>query len=146
MSLVEINWKPGRRELALFSRAAAAALALAGTVIALRTRAWSAADPLAGWRVPLILAAAAVLVGIAGLVSPRALRPLHLAWMGLTWPIALAATNLLVAAAFYLVLTPVGIAMRLGGRDALRLRRTPGGPAWIPREGAREPRRYLRQY
>jgi hypothetical protein len=146
MSLVEVNWKPDERALRLFSRVGAAALALAGAGIAVRSRAWSAVDPAAGWRLPLLLLAAAAAVALLGAVLPRAIRPLYLAVTGVAWPLGFAVSNLLVLATFFLVLTPVGIAMRLVGRDPLGLHRRGAGPAWIPREAARTAKRYLRQY
>jgi hypothetical protein len=64
------------------------------------------------------------------------------------WPIASVFGRLLLAALFFCVLTPVGLAMRLAGRDRLRLRRDPAAPSyWIARRpAAGRPTAMTRQY
>lgn len=74
------------------------------------------------------------------------LRPLYLVWMGVSYPMGLLMTNLLVAVMFYGIFTPVGLAMRLSGRDALRLRRPGAGSCWVERPPAPPPKRYFHQY
>ena len=67
-------------------------------------------------------------IGIAGcslalaLVWPPALRPLHAGWMLVARALGFVNSHLLLALVFYLVFTPVGLAMRLLGRDPLERR------------------------
>jgi Saxitoxin biosynthesis operon protein SxtJ len=79
----------------------------------------------------------------------RALRwPIHEAWMSVTHPLAAAASKLLVAMVFFLVVTPIGLLARLVGRDALARRATARRASyWFPQPGGEgtDPRRYLRQ-
>jgi hypothetical protein len=49
------------------------------------------------------------------------------------------ASRLLLAALFYAVVTPLGLAMRLAGRDSLGLRRRSDAPSyWLARRGERQ--------
>ena len=83
-----------------------------------------------GWS--LILAAA---FALAVIVMPRALAPLNRAW---TWLGALLhkITNpLVLGVAFYIVVAPIGLLMRLAGRDPLRLKRDDKAASyWIARQ------------
>jgi hypothetical protein len=48
---------------------------------------------------------------------------------------------------YYLILTPIGLAMRLFGYDPMRMRRVVGtGSLWIERPKKIDVRRYFRQY
>lgn len=60
----------------------------------------------------------ALLAG-AGLVMPGALTPVYRAWMGLAHAISRVTTPLFLGVVYYLVLTPIGVAMRLAGRHPL---------------------------
>lgn len=63
----------------------------------------------------------AALVAAVALARPAALRPIHATWMTFARAIGWVNTRVLLGLVFYLVLAPLGIAMRLAGRDALRL-------------------------
>lgn len=73
---------------------------------------------------PWALAVAAVLL-LAALVRPRWLRPVNRAWMGFGAVANAIVTWVLMALMFYLVITPLGWALRWTGRDLLRLRLDP---------------------
>jgi hypothetical protein len=108
---------------------------------------------LAGWRawqgdtglVTRTIGVAAVLVGLAGLVWPPAVRVVYTGWMMAAFPIGWAVSRLVLAALFYLVFTPLAFVFRLMGRDALRLRHRDASSYWLPYEGARKPADYFRQ-
>jgi len=91
--------------------------------------------------------ALAALLGPAGLVRPALLRPIFVGWMVLVFPIGWVMSRLLLAILFYGLFTPLAIAFRLGGRDALRRRSRPAGDSyWVPRLAASDVRRYFRQF
>jgi hypothetical protein len=96
--------------------------------------------------VGLMLAAIALLFGPAGLVKPRSIRFLFAGAMALTRPIGWVVSRALLAAIFYLVITPLALVFRLIGRDALG-RRTGRGAAthWVPRRRRTDARQYLSQ-
>ncbi len=94
-----------------------------------------------------VLAALALTVGPAGLVRPRAVRWVYVGWMVLALPVGWTVSRLLLAAVFYGVVTPLGLALRLAGRDPLARRRRPDGSTyWESRPAASDARSYLRQF
>jgi saxitoxin biosynthesis operon SxtJ-like protein len=67
------------------------------------------------------LALMAVLVGL-GLLFPKALRQPYRDWMALGHALGFVNSRILLSLVFYLVVTPMGFAMRLFGRDPMRRR------------------------
>ncbi len=62
-------------------------------------------------------------------------RPLYLAWMYAVFPIGWTVSHLLLAVIFYLVITPIGLVLRLFGHDPLKLRDNRSAKSgWYPRE------------
>ena len=56
-----------------------------------------------------------------GLIAPGLLGPIRKVWMGFSAAIGWVMTNIILSAAFYLIITPIGIALRLSGRELLDL-------------------------
>jgi hypothetical protein len=93
------------------------------------------------------LAALALTVGPLGLWRPALARPAYVAAMVLTFPLGWVTSRLLLAALYYGVFTPLGLALRLLGRDALRLRPCPRQASyWAPKPAPRDVGRYFRQF
>ncbi len=83
---------------------------------------------------PYLLAVAA-LFGLAGLFVPAALRPVEKAWMKLALVLSAVMTRVILTVAFVLAITPVGLVLRLMGKDLLALRRDSTLPSyWTPVE------------
>ncbi len=59
-------------------------------------------------------------IGLFGVFVPRILVPLHLCISALSWPIRWIMYHLLLVVTFYLLVTPLGIFMRLRRRDPLK--------------------------
>jgi hypothetical protein len=71
------------------------------------------------------------------LLRPSLLHPANRVWTNLGLLLARIVNPLVMAALFYLVVTPVALLMRLLSKDALRLRWEPGASSyWILREPA----------
>jgi hypothetical protein len=92
------------------------------------------------------IAAAGVLVGLVGVVSPRAIRWVYSGWMVAVFPIGWTISRIILAALFYLVFTPVALVFRLIRRDALRLRPDDASSQWAPKPGAASSDQYFRQF
>jgi hypothetical protein len=64
-------------------------------------------------------AAVAIAVGLMGLVRPPAVRLVFVGLAVISFPIGWLITRLLLAVNFYCVLTPLGLLLRLFGRDSV---------------------------
>jgi len=79
------------------------------------------------------LVVAAVFLG-AAVARPRVLAPLNRLWMRLGLLLHRVVNPLILGLLFFLTVTPMGVAVRLFGRDLLRLRWDPEAPSyWIER-------------
>lgn len=72
-----------------------------------------------GGHIPYVLAAAGMALLILGLAVPTVLRPIQRPWMTLSVTIGWVMTNVLTSLFFFLMVTPVGLAMRISGKDIL---------------------------
>lgn len=78
-----------------------------------------------------VLAASAGLLGsLTALVPEPAGRMIFRAWMGAARPIGTCVSFLVLGSVYFGFLTPLAAAMKLSGRDPLRLKRPPEGTCW----------------
>ena len=139
----EINWKPAARELRAFGKVIAIGFPivalLLGTSARLRSHAWPS------WT--LWLGGIGLLVGLACVLLPRAARPLYLVWMAVGCCIGLVVSNVVLAAIYFLVVTPIGLALRIAGRDPLRRAiERERASYWDDAEKSGDMARYFRQH
>ncbi|HEX7027609.1 MAG TPA: SxtJ family membrane protein [Gammaproteobacteria bacterium] len=72
--------------------------------------------------------------GLAAWVYPRLLKPLNLLWFKLGMLLGAIVAPLVMIIIFFLVVTPIGMIMRVLGKDPLRLKRnTQQGTYWSDR-------------
>ncbi len=138
MSLIEIDWNPGRRQLRVFGLSAlAASVVLAGAFVLL----WGLAIV---WAIIAIAIGAAIL--LCSLVSPRAARIVYIVLSAVGLPIGIVVSFVMLAAFYFLLLTPLALLFRLTGRDALRRRFDHTTDSfWIPRKPTASLDRYFHQ-
>ena len=138
MALIEINHNPSRRELRQFAGIWFPALA---AVISYWV--WHFTDVKTALSVLLPACAA----GAIGVVRPTWFRYVYIGWMYAAFPIGWTVSHLVLAATYYLLFTPIGLAMRLFGRDPMRRRWDPKTSTyWIPRRERTDSDRYFRQF
>ena len=138
MSLVEINKNPSERELKWFGLVLVAFCGMVSGLIYAKFR-W----PLASW---IPLGAALAVAGVYYLV-PAVRRPIYLGWMYAFLPVGIVVSFVLLAAIYFLVFTPIGLLMRLTGRERLPRRFNSAAMTyWIKRPPARPPDAYFRQF
>jgi len=83
---------------------------------------------------PWVLGAAAVVLTLA-LLAPAALRPLEKLLATIFRWVTASLTYVILVLTYYLVVTPIGIIMRLLGKDPLHLKREPSRSSfWVPVE------------
>ena len=93
------------------------------------------------------LFATALIGGLIGLIMPSALRLIYVAWMMAAFPVGWIVSHVLLATVFYGVFTPIGLLLRLSGRDTLGLRPNPGRLTyWSPNPAKRDVSSYFRRY
>jgi hypothetical protein len=138
MKWSDIPFDPSRKTLRQFAGCwVVAFLAMAAGQFFLKHR--------PGWGIALGILALAV--GIPGLLWPKLLRGVFVAWMVVAFPIGWAVSLILLALLYFLVLTPVAIFFRLRNRDILRRRAMPAADSfWEPKETPLDVRSYFRQY
>ena len=79
-------------------------------------------------RVALAAGVAAVAILVAGVAFPRVLGPVRDAWMALAHAMSRVTTPVMLAAIYFLVVTPLGLVLRLAGKAPLR--RARGAPSY----------------
>ncbi|MBU9889883.1 MAG: hypothetical protein KTQ49_08470 [Candidatus Omnitrophica bacterium] len=89
-----------------------------------------------------------VFLGLLGAVAPGVLKPLQKGWMTLAILMGWVMTRVLLSALFYLVLTPIGLILRLTGKDLLDLRFPAQDPSFwkLSPKDTRAPSDYEKQF
>lgn len=89
---------------------------------------------------PSALGGLAFALGVLALLTPRFLRPVHKHWMQMAYALGWFNTRVLLGLVYFFVMTPIGMVMRLLGRDPLdrRLRDRPS--YWVERTRRPGPR------
>jgi hypothetical protein len=82
---------------------------------------WAAAAAVAGKGRRACILFPRRVVSRPGLAFPRVLQPIHRAWMALALVLSWVMTRVILALTFYLMITPLGLLMRLFGYRFLDL-------------------------
>ena len=130
--------RTGARELRKFGLLVGGVLAALGLVMWARGRVYF----------PWFLAPGAVLAAL-GLALPKVLKPVYVGWMALALALGFVVSQVILTAFFFLVITPIGLAARMLGKDFLRLRLDrQAGSYWMPRQqgGPKPPKEYEQQF
>ena len=99
--------------------------------------------PVAGF----VLMAVALLLGVPGLIRPALVRWVFVASMVLAFPIGWLISLLMLLFLYFMVLTPIAVFLRLGGRDLLGRKPSPGQDSfWEPKKTPLDLGSYFRQY
>ena len=137
MAILDVSWNPSRRDLRVF---AALQPAFWGIIAWYRWRAEQT-------NLALILLAVGITLGVVGFLSEAFCRRLYVGWMVVFFPVGWVVSHVVMALVFYLVLTPIGLVMRLSGHAPI----PPGfdrqaASYWTPRPPAPPLERYFRQF
>src|SRR6266478_3600917 len=130
--------KTGTRELRNFGLLVGAVFAALGLLFLLRGKA----------RYPYFLAPGILLL-VFGAAFPRPLKQIYVAWMCLAIVLGFIVSTVILTLFFVLVITPIGLAARLLGKDFLRLKLDRRETTyWITRKGRppQSPAEYGQQF
>ena len=139
MALIEINFQPSKRELRQFAGIWFPAMfAVIGFFVHKATGAWT---------IPGILWGIAAVISVVGFCVPAFMRPIFVGWMVAAFPIGWTISHVMMAAIYYLVVTPLGLVMRVAGYDPMHRKfDTSAATYWIPRTQSNDAKRYFQQF
>jgi len=139
MAVIEINRNPTRKDLNQFGFIWLGFLAFFGVIARFKL-----GEP----TVALVLWVAAVVVPVVGWLIPSVMRAVFLGMSYAAWPIGFVVSHVILALVYYLVFTPVGLAMRIFGYDPMKRRFDEAAPSyWVKRDPVEsEAKRYFRQF
>jgi hypothetical protein len=145
--LIEIDLRPDARTLRQFGF-----IALVG-FSAVAALAWFEALVFSfglGEARPIVagaFAALAVYALIASLVYPKANWPVYVSLTIVAFPIGFVLSYVIMGTLFYVLITPVGLFMRLIGRDPMMRRFEPEATTyWVTTAGSRPKESYFKQF
>jgi len=138
MAVIEINKNPSRRELLVFGLLLLIFAGIVGGLIWYKFGAPGIAQKV--WIVGGVLVAAFYAI-------PPIRRPLYLGWMYAAFPIGFVVSHVILALIYYLVFTPIGLLLRLFGKDPMsRKIDREAASYWVEHDPHRDPARYFRQF
>ncbi|MDP6467537.1 MAG: SxtJ family membrane protein [Pirellulaceae bacterium] len=138
MALVDINWNPPPKELRVFAVLQLIFFAIIAGLLHQRMAA-------TGWATTIVVGAA--IVAVTGLFKPMWLRTMYVVWMAAVFPIGFVVSHILMAIVFFLVVMPIGLIMRLVGRDPMHRKLDHDAETyWHPRTPPQGTRGYFRQF
>ncbi len=107
--------------------------------------AWRHDWALGAWGMGLLSVGSVLMV--LGLGAPKVLRPMYLVWMGLAVVLGFVMTRVLLTVVFVLVMVPIGLVLRLIGKDLLDRRPDPQAASyWKPKTYADDSAKRLEKY
>ena len=132
--MITINRNPSARDLKWFGLLLLAFFAILGA--------------LARWRFDAPSGATVGVALSAVYYAAPPIRPwIFVGWMYAAFPIGWTISHLLMLIIYYLILTPLGLMVRLSGRDLLDRRFDPDATSyWSRRPSDRDPSSYFRQF
>ncbi len=116
----EINWRPGKADLRKFAFSLIIGFPCLALIFFIAS--WWNHHTLPEPRWFLQLATIGAGAGLVSLLVPVIARPLYFVWYAATACIGLVMSNLIMGLLYYGLFTPMGLIMRVIGRDALALK------------------------
>ncbi len=139
MALIEVNFKPSKKDLTVFSIGGCLILCVAALILKLRGHGPE-------W-LPAILAGVGIALVISRFVSLTATRWIYLTFVVVTLPIGWTLSYTILFLFYYGLLMPVGLFFKLIGRDSLHRKMDPEAKTyWVPHKSAQSKERYFQQF
>ncbi len=88
----------------------------------------------------------AICLFLISLIKVELLAPFYRLWMRVAQFISRLVTNLILMVVFYLVVTPIGLWLRLWGKDLLGLKKENRDSYWIEKKEIPSKDSYLKQF
>ena len=136
--MIKINRNPNPKELHVFGLLLVGFSLGVGLLLHFRFQAGQTAIAAvaAGWSLACLY-----------FLFPPLRKPIYLGWMYATFPIGWTVSNIVLAVVFYAVLSPIGLVMRLLGRDSMNRRfDRQASTYWSQRHPPESIKRYFQQF
>ena len=144
MAMATINWNPTDKALRQFAWISLVGFPLIGWVFSGRP---TSLESIAPWTATLVGLALGIVSVLAGMVYPKAVKPIFLGLSLLTFPIGLIVGEVFLLTVFFGVFTVVALIFRLVGFDPMSRKFNKDAETyWTPKAQPTSPRQYLRQY
>ncbi len=138
MAIIDLRLDPTPRELRWFGPLLALFVAVVGGIAR-----WQFDAP----AVSVVVWSGGGLLAAVYLSVPPSRLLIYRGWIYATYPIGWVVSHVVLAAVYYLVVTPIGLTMRLVGRDPLRRRfEREAETYWIERRRETDTNGYFRQF
>ena len=138
MAVIQVNRNPSRRELNQFGFIWLGFLIFFGLLAWFKLERHTAAT---------VVWALAVVVPIIGWLAPAFMKVVFLGLSYAAFPIGFVVSHIILAVVYYLVLTPIGLAMKVFRYDPMSRALEPDTESyWIERDPRPNPKQYFRQY
>lgn len=72
--------------------------------------------------------------GIFAIMAPTLLGPIEKIWMAFAEKLSIVMTTLILTVAYYFVITPIGLLLRVMGKDLLKIKKSQAPSFWQPVE------------
>jgi hypothetical protein len=136
--MIDINFNPSKKDLRIFGLACLVFLAIVGWIVVRKSGSTAAG---------VAVVSVGVAIAVLGFTLPKAVRPIYVGLMIINYPIGWVLTHVVIALIFYLVVTPLGVIMRLSGRDPMERGFDRSAKTyWKPRRTDTDSSRYFRQF
>ncbi len=147
--MIDIDWKPSNSKLRQFALASLVGFPLIGLLLG-KVLPWLPLFAISSWaastNLVLLGAIAGAVICLLGLAIPRTIIPVYVALVALALPIGLALSFLLIPLIYYGVFTPIGLGLRLLGKDPMDRAMGQSDSYWIKRKPTPAAAQYYKQY
>ena len=145
--MIEMNLRPDAKTLRQFGFIAVAGFGFVAAIAHYEVLIFAAGLGGAKPYVVNTFAGLAAYSGVFGLIFPKAVLPVYLGLTVATYPIGFVLSHVIMGALFYGLITPVGIFMKIIGRDPLERKLDPDAESyWHDCRPERGKESYFRQY